>query len=91
MDEVTSNSKNELMLILVYYSELPLNCLTECYKIYRKIPKISPFMYKLAPQTHNTKNTPLNISPQGLIRENYPQIQNKQYNNTKNYLPPTIS
>ena len=52
----------------------------------RKIPKISPSMYKplqiLAPQTRNEKNPPFNRPskykpPGGLYLENYPQIQSK--------------
>ena len=53
---------------------------------YRKIPKISPSMYKplqiKAPQTGNAKNPPLNHPskykpPGGLYLENCPQIQSK--------------
>ena len=53
---------------------------------YRKIPKISPSMYKphqiQAPQTGNTKNPPLNRPSKynpagGLYLENYSQIQGK--------------
>ena len=53
---------------------------------YRKIPKISPSMYKplqiKAPQTHNAKNPPLNHPskyklPRGLVLGNCPQIQSK--------------
>ena len=48
---------------------------------YRKIPKISPSMYK-PPQTGNAKNPPLNRPskykpPGGLYLENCPQIQSK--------------
>ena len=54
--------------------------------IYRKIPKISPSMYKplqiKAPQTGNAKNLPLNRPSKykplaGLYWENCPQIQSK--------------
>ena len=53
---------------------------------YRKIPKISPSMYKplqiKAPQTGNAKNPPLNHlskykPPGGLYLENCPQILSK--------------
>ena len=53
---------------------------------YRKIPKISPSMYKplqiQAPQTGNAKNPPLNHPskykpPKGLYLENCTQIQCK--------------
>ena len=59
---------------------------------YRKIPKISPSMYKplqiKAPQTHNAKNPPLNHPskyklPRGLVLGNCPQIQSKQSKNHK--------
>ena len=55
-------------------------------KNYRKIPKISPSMYKLlqieAPQTGNAKNPLFNRPskykpPGGLYLENCPQIQSK--------------
>ena len=55
-------------------------------QIYRKIPKISPSMYKplqiLAPQTGNAKDPPLNRPskyklPRGLYLKNCPQIQSK--------------
>ena len=53
--------------------------------IYRKIPKISPSMYKplqIAPQTGNAKNPPLNRPskykpPGGFYLENCPQIKSK--------------
>ena len=52
--------------------------------IYRKIPKISPSMYKPPPpppQTGNANNPSLNISPPplqgGLYLKNVPQIQSK--------------
>ena len=53
---------------------------------YRKIPKISPSMYKplqiSAPQPSNAKNPPLNRPakykpPGGLYLDNCPQIQSK--------------
>ena len=55
-------------------------------KYYRKIPKISPSMYKPLqiwdPQTGNALNPPLNRPskyrpPRGLYLENYSQIQSK--------------
>ena len=49
--------------------------------IYRKIPKISPSMYKPlqieAPQAGDAKNPPLNPPPRGLYLENCPQIRSK--------------
>ena len=54
---------------------------------YRKIPKISPSMYKplqiYVPQTGNAKNPLLNRPskyklPGGLYLENFPQIQSKR-------------
>ena len=57
-----------------------------CDAGYRKIPKISPSMYKplqiKAPQTSNAKTPPLNPlskykPPEGLYLENCPQIQSK--------------